>query len=216
MRFRAVLGLLLAGVLLGACGSEYTYVANSDVNTYVRLPAEWQPVDETVLAAAFGLDPGIPVADQGVWLEGYDADPAPSATHLIGPDASAPAVFVLVQAVPQHVRGQISLDGLRDFFQPVSATAREQAAGNPMSQRSGFALLSDEVLTPGDGLRGVHVVYRYRLGGAPAQVFDQTVYINDDASTVYVFVARCSVECYTQRQPEIDRVVSSFTVREGP
>lgn len=75
--------------------------------------------------------------------------------------------------------------------------------------------MSDEVLTPGDGLRGVHIVYRYRIGGGPVQVFNQIAFLNDDASKVYIFVTRCSAECYEQRQEEIENVVSSFTVRES-
>jgi hypothetical protein len=47
-------------------------------------------------------------------------------------------------------------------------------------------------------------------------VFDQTVYVNDDASKLYMFFVRCSTECYEQRRQEIESVVSSFTVREGP
>ena len=64
------------------------------------------------------------------------------------------------------------------------------------------------------GCAGCTSVYRYRIHGGPAQVFDQTVYVNDDASKLYMFYVRCSAECYEQRQQEIANVVSSFTVRE--
>ena len=77
-------------------------------------------------------------------------------------------------------------------------------------------MLSDTVLTPGDGVRGVHTVFNYRTGTNPLQVMDQTVYINDDASKLYLFFVTCSTECYQQRQKEITSVVSSFTVREKP
>ena len=46
------------------------------------------------------------------------------------------------------------------------------------------------------------------------QMIDQTAYLNDDASKLYMFFVRCSTECYEQRKGEIDRAVSSFTVRE--
>ena len=75
---------------------------------------------------------------------------------------------------------------------------------NPASPFTGFPLVSDEVLTPGDGLRGVHSVYRYRIRGGPPQVFDQIAYTNDDASKLYMFYVRCSAECYEQRKQEID------------
>lgn len=224
MRFRT--GQRSAGVLIASilcllmtvsCGSpKYTYVANSEERTYVRLPVDWRAVDADELAAALGLDTGAALSEQGLWLEGYDADLLPSAAHLFGPHAPAPTGLLLVQDVAAPARGQYSLDRLRDLFQPTSETGRRALAQNPGSPLTDFALLADEVLTPGDGIRGVRVVYRYRVGGGPMQVFDKTAYVNDDASKLYVFVARCSSECYGRHQEEIERAVSSFTVLEGP
>lgn len=202
-------------VLLASCGGPaFTYVTNSEDRTYLRIPNSWRPIDQHELTEAIGLDPSLDEREQGFWLAGYDADPSPSTDHLLGPHASAPAVFIAVQNVPPAARGQISLDGMRDLFWPVSPTARQQAAANPFAQFSSFLLISDEVLTPDEGLRGVHTVYRYRIQGGPAQVFDQIVYVNDDASKLFIFYIRCSSECYEQRRQEIENVVSSFTVRE--
>lgn len=223
MRFRTAQGVIvvrfvaiLAILGVAGCGaSEYTYITNSDDRTYLRIPTSWQAVGEDELVLALGMDPDIPVADQGVWIAAYDAAPSPSAANLLGPHVAEPIVFVFVQDVPPRIRGQYSLDRLRDLFQPVSPMARQQAGADPASILSNFALLADEVLTPVDGIHGVHVVYRYRISGGPYQVFDKIALVNDDASKLYVFVARCSAECYGQRRPEIDRVVSSFTVLEG-
>jgi hypothetical protein len=206
--------LALVAVLSGCGAPEYTYVTNSTDRTYLRIPNSWQPIDEKALDEAIGLDPTSKDSQDGFWLEGYDADTTPSPDHLFGQHAAAPAVFIGVRAVPETARGQISLDLLRDLFRPVSATARAEAAMNPASTFTGFELMDDEVLTPGDGLRGVHVVYRYRIGGGPSQVFDQIAYVNDDASKLYMFYVRCATDCYRQRKQEIANVVSSFTVRE--
>jgi hypothetical protein len=214
---RELLLALLAAAALAACGApQYHYVANSEDRTYVRVPASWSPIDARELGAVFGLDPTVEEAERGFWLEGYDADATPSAAHLVGPHTAAPVVFVGVRDVPQQARGQISLDVLRDLFRPVSPTARQRVAADPTSPFSGFTLISDEVLTPDEGLRGVRSVYGYRIQGGPTQVFDQTVYVNDDASKIYMFLARCSQQCYEERRQEIESVVSSFTVREGP
>ncbi|OLT10364.1 hypothetical protein BJF78_29105 [Pseudonocardia sp. CNS-139] len=214
----AVVGLALAAALLvGACGGPaWTYVTNSEDRTYLRLPNSWRPIDTAELGAAIGLDPTVDTRQQGFWLAGYDASPDPSTAHLLGPHSEDPAMFVGVRDVPPSLRGQVSLDLLRDYFRPVSDEARQQASANPMSPYSGFGLIADEVLTPGDGLRGVHTVYQYRIQGGPAQVFDQTLYVNDDASKVFMLFVRCSTQCYEQRQSEITNVVSSFTVRENP
>ena len=163
---------------------------------------------------AIGFDPTLTEEERGLWFEAYDADTAPSPVHLFGPSAPAPAAFVGVQQIPETARGQFSLDRLRDLFYPVSPSARQAAELDPTSGVSDFVLVSDDVLTPGKGLRGVHSVFRYRVGDGPMQMMDQTAYLNDDASKLYMFFVRCSTECYEQRQKEIGTVVSSFTVRE--
>ena len=205
----------LVAVLAGCGSPEYTYVTNSEDRTYVKLPTTWRQIDERALTDAIGIDPAISEEERGLWLAGYDADSSPSPLHLFGPSAPAPAAIVAVQQVPESVRGQYSLDKLRDLFYPVTAESRDAAALDPTSDLTDFALVSDEVLTPGDGLRGVRSVFRYRIDGGPLQMIDQTNYLNDDASKLYMLFVRCSTECYEKRQQEIDGVVSSFTVRES-
>jgi hypothetical protein len=211
-----VTAVLAVMTLLAGCGApQYTYVTNSADRTYVKLPTTWRPIDKKALDAAIGLDPTLTDQERGLWLEGYDADSSPSPLHLFGPSASAPAAFVSVQQIPESARGQFSLDKLRDLFYPVSPSARQAAEMDPTSGLTDFALVRDEVLTPGHGLHGVHSVFRYKMGDGPLQMIDQTAYLNDDASKLYMFFVRCSTECYQQRQQEIGNVVSSFTVRES-
>jgi hypothetical protein len=88
---------------------------------------------------------------------------------------------------------------------------RGGARGVPTSGVTDFVLVSDEVLSPRDGLRGVHSVFRYRVGDGPMQMRDQAAYLNDDASKLYMFFVRCSTECYEQRREEIGNMVSSFS-----
>ena len=205
---RALLLLSVAALvaLLAGCGSpEYTYVTNSTDRTYLKVPASWRPIDDKAMNDAIGFDPTLTEEERGLWFEAYDADADPSPMHLFGPTAAAPAAFVGVQPIPESARGQ---------FYPVSASAQEAAEMDPTSGVSDLALVADEVLTPGNGLRGVHSVFRYRVGDGPMQMMDQTAYLNDDASKLYMFFVRCSTECYEQRQKEIGNVVSSFTVRE--
>ena len=169
----AVAGLvLLAAVLLAGCGAPaYTYVKNSADHMYVKIPASWHSIDQKDLDDAIGLDPAEDASSRGLWLQAYDAAETPSPLHLFGSSATEPAALVSVQQVPESSRGGLSLDGLRDFFFPVSPTARQNSQ-NP--QLTGFGLVTDDVLTPGDGLRGVHTVFRYSLGGGPPQMMDQT------------------------------------------
>jgi hypothetical protein len=74
-------------------------------------------------------------------------------------------------------------------------------------------LLRDDVLTPHAGLRGVRVTFNYRLLGGTLDTFDQTAYINNDASKEYVLLIRCTARCYRARAAELDAIAKSFTVR---
>ncbi|GEL18401.1 hypothetical protein [Pseudonocardia asaccharolytica] len=208
----AIVAVLLA--LVGCGAPSFTYVANSAEHTYIKVPASWRPIDQRQLAEILGIDPAA--GDQGFWMEAYDADSQPSPSHLFGPDAAHPVVFVSVQTIPEDVRGQLGLDHIRDLVYPVSPTARQQLEFSGSSTLSDFTLITDEVLTPGHGVRGVHSEYQYRIQEGPLQVIDQIGYLNDDASKLYLAFARCSAQCFQQREQEIESVISSFTVREQP
>ncbi|MCF7552094.1 hypothetical protein [Pseudonocardia sp. WMMC193] len=209
--------VVAALTLLVGCGApSWTYVTNSADRTYLKVPTSWKQVDPAQVASQLGVE-SADDSSQGVWIEAYDSDAQPSLNHIIGETAQSPAILVTVQPIPEESRGQISLDTVRDFIYPVSQSARQQMQlGGATSGLTGFTLLGDEVLTPGDGIRGVHSVFSYRVNGGEPQIFDQTGYLNDDASKLYLALARCSVDCFEKRQSEIDGVVSSFTVREGP
>ncbi|SDF45176.1 hypothetical protein [Pseudonocardia oroxyli] len=213
----AVVAVVAALTLLVGCGApSWTYVTNSADRTYLKVPTSWKQVDPAQVASQLGVE-SADDSSQGVWIEAYDSDAQPSLNHIIGEAAESPAILVTVQPIPEESRGQISLDTVRDFIYPVSQSARQQMQlGGAASGLTGFTLLGDEVLTPGDGIRGVHSVFSYRVNGGEPQIFDQTGYLNDDASKLYLALARCSVDCFEKRQSEIDGVVSSFTVREGP
>jgi hypothetical protein len=211
-----VAALAVAIVLtLAGCGRpQFTYVTNSADNTYLKVPTSWQQIDPQQFTDVLGAPPADSSAE-GTWIVGYDADTRPALDHMFEPHVVAPVVVVSVDAVPENARGQISLDVVRDFRYPVSASAREQLAFvGEASGLSDFTLLADQVLTPGHGVRGVHTVFSYRVAGGPPQVFDQVGYINDDASKLYLAIARCSADCFEQRRQEIENVVNSFTVRE--
>ena len=209
-RLTAACAVALAGVLAAGCaGPSWTYVTNSADRTYMKVPTTWHQVDGTALAGKLGIKPS------SAWFTAYDADATPSADHLFGPATASPIMFVYVRDVPESARGGFSLDTLRDMINPVSPSAQQQASmmSAPGEQ---VTTISAQVLTPGHGLHGVHVVYGKRSPLGSPQVYDQTGYLNDDSSKIYLFVVQCSVDCYQQRQKEITNVVSSFTVRETP
>ena len=187
--------------LVAGCGSpEYTYLTNSTDRTYLKVPTTSRQIDGKAMDDAIGFDPTLSEEERALCAT---ADVAPSPVHLFGPSAPAPAAFVGVQQIPETAHGQFSVDRLRDLFYPVSPSARQAAELDPTSGVTDFVLVSDQVLTPGKGLRGVHSVFRYRVGEGPMQMMDQTAYLNDDASKLYMFFVRCST--VLRAAPEGDR-----------
>jgi hypothetical protein len=212
----ALLAVILGCGGLGAAAAcsapQFTYVKNTTHRTYFKVPASWRLIDEKALKQSSGATPA-PESDGG-WAIAYDAAQDPSAAHLVARNTAEPIVYASVQPVPEEGREQISLDSLRDLLLPVTPAARAASSASGTSF-SGFILISDAELTAQPGFRGVHEVFQYRVQGGPLQTFDETVYMNKDASKVYALLLRCSNECYQARRAEVETVTGSFTVKEG-
>jgi hypothetical protein len=207
-----IVGCAALDAAAGCAAPDHTYVANSANKTYFKVPASWHEIDQRALKPA-AAGPSPTPSGSGEWVVAYDAAKAPSPAHLIASDTPDPIVYVSVQQSPTAQPGQVSLDKLRDLVLPVTAAARS-TAGTATPTISDFTLISDSVLTQQSGIKGVHEVFQYRLGGGPLQTFDQTAYTNTKQSKVYLMFLRCSSECYQARQAELDSVTSSFTVRD--
>jgi hypothetical protein len=205
-----ILGCAVTGAASGCAPPNHTYVANRANRTYFKVPASWHEIDQKALKPTpTGASP-TPGSDSE-WISAYDAAIAPSAAHLVANDTPDPIVYVSVQPLSSEAGGQVSLDNLRDLVLPVTATAR--SAGT--TTFSDFNLVSDSVLTPKSGLRGVHEVFQYKVGGGPLQTFDQTAYTNKVGNKVYLMLLRCSSACYQARHAELESVTGSFTIQES-
>ena len=205
-------------ILVSACGTpSYHYVKNSEEQLYFKVPRHWERVDQESLDRfeLQGVDKSSRAArvlDELTWSIAYEDADEPSPTHVLA-GTDQPVVYARVQRLLEPQRNSVSFDSLRNLVLPVTESAREAAKANEVLP-PGFELIDDEVVTPRAGLRGVHVVFNYTLGTA-LQTFDQTAYVNDDASRIYLLLVRCTAACYDERRAELREVVRSFTVRES-
>jgi hypothetical protein len=215
-----VTALVIAATTVVACGAaDYTYVKNSGERTYFKVPSTWHRVDQAALDDIFRSEhpdsQAASVRNQMVWSIAYDADGKPSPLHLFTGDSDEPFVYATVRHLTTAQRDAISFDTLRNAVLPVTDDARMSAlqAGAPLES---FELLADDVVKPGAGIRGVHVVFNYRVAGHPElNTFEQMAYLNDDTSRMYLMLVRCSAPCYRDRQSELHAVAQSFTVRSS-
>jgi hypothetical protein len=208
-----IVGCAVLGAATGCAAPDHTYVANTANKTYFKVPASWHEIDQQALQPS-PTGPSPTPAPSTEWVVAYDAARAPSVEHLVASDTPDPIVYVSVQPVSTaEAGGQISLDNLRDLVLPVTTTAR--GAATTSTTFTDFKLVSDSVLTPKSGLRGVHEIFQYKVEGGPSQTFDQTAYTNKDGSKVYLMLLRCSNACYQARHAELESVTGSFTIQES-
>lgn len=221
MRVRLTLSALTAVMVSAvvACGgSQFTYVRDEEGRTYFKVPATWKQVDQKSLDTLIFGDQNSAVAQmkkEMAWTIAYDAHEKPSAVHLIDGTGDQPFVFAKVQKLLPQEQNAASLDTLRNAVIPVALPQeeRQKLEQDPNLPFKNFELLSDTILPPKDGIRGVRVIYNYRVNGGPVQTFDQTAYFGGDGSTIHVMLLRCSAECYKKRAEEFDALAQSFTVK---
>jgi len=210
----AGLGLTVLGVMVAACGApQFTYVANSASQTYFKVPGGWHKMSDTAMAHALGGGNSATVPN-GVWSVGYDGSAAPSPAHIFGASSTQPFVLALVEKLSAAASNSMSYNSLRDVFLPVTSADRQSAAKGGF-QLTGFHLLLDSVLTPGQGVHGVRDIFDYTFPNGTTDTFDQVAFTNADNTKLYLLVLHCTASCYARHASEIDTVMTSFTVRSS-
>jgi hypothetical protein len=196
---------LLLGVTVAGCGApQYTYVANSGANTYFKVPYGWHKISAAALKKVTG-------SSSGVWTVAYQAGSRPSASDLLSFGTSQPFVFSEIGTLSATGMNELSYDSLRDFFLPVTSTARSTASSEGFPY-TGFSQIRDQVLTPGQGVHGVRETFDYTDKGV-TDTFDEIALTNPDQTQVYFLVLHCTSSCYSSDKTEINDVMSSFTIR---
>lgn len=207
----AGLWMIVLAVAVSACAApQFTYIANNSVNTYLKVPYSWHKLSDATLASA--MNPGASSQPPGVWSVGYDASAAPSTAHIFGGQTPAPATWVLVAKLTPVQGSAVSDNWLRDLYMPVTPTMRQLAAAQGF-RLTHFRLLSDIVLSPGQGIRGVRDIYKYTYPGGTTDTFDKIALTNAAHTEVYLLVTHCVATCYQRHRSEIETVMTSFTVR---
>jgi hypothetical protein len=212
---------VVGAALVGGCGApQFTYVKNSADKTYFRVPSSWTKIDQGPIDDLFSpVQPGSAAAvlhKQRLWSVAYDADEEPTALHMTSYVSNdVPVVYATVEHLIAVERDAVSFDTMRDFFFPVTGHLRQVAEQNGYELQN-FELLRDQVLTPSAGIRGIRVIFNYQFPTGVIHTFDQTVYANNDTSTLYLMLIRCTSRCYQAHRAEIDAVATSFTVRSTP
>ena len=201
---------LLLGVVLSGCAApQFTYVANSGTSTYFKVPYGWHKISDSSLSSELRTATG---GSGGGWTVAYEAGHKPTAGDFLSFGTAQPFVFAEVGQLNSTASNQLSYDSLRDFFLPVTSTARQNATaqGFPLT---GFKQIRDQTLTLSQGVHGVRETFDYTYTGGTTDTFDEVTLTNADQTVVYLLVLHCTTSCYSTDQSEINDVMSSFTIR---
>ena len=207
---------LLLGVTLAGCAApQFTYVANSssgaNTSTYFKVPYAWHKISDSSLSNELKTATGGSGAG---WTTAYEAGLKPSANDFLSFGTAQPFVFAEVGQLNSTASNQLSYDSLRDFFLPVTSTARQSASaqGFPLT---GFKQIRDQMLSLSQGVHGVRETFNYTYTGNITDTFDEVALTNADQTVVYLLVTHCTSSCYSKDQSQINDVMSSFTIRSS-
>ena len=222
---------MLTLILAGACSkSEFRYVSNSSINTYLKVPAKWKEfkqddlVGAEISAARQANQPSslidVLVNRQFQWRVAFDADPRPSVEHTLSL-AEEPVVEVSVRALEPDERDQVSLAALRNVivnYDEMKAQAAQDLAGKSVGiageTTNSFRPIDEEELHYEDGVRGIRLRYVLRPDPSkPFYAFDQTTLVDSKAERLYVLLIRSGEAQFLRHNQLFTEIAKSFTVK---
>jgi hypothetical protein len=223
--------VVLALVLATACGeSKFRYVSNSDINTYLKVPAEWKVYQQDDLvqaeidAAQQANQPSslidVLINRQFQWRMAFDGDPEPSVEHTLGL-AEEPVVEVSVRTLDRDEHDQVSLASLRNViinYDEMKAGAQAEFTGSGVgiggNSTSTFRPIDEEELHYDGGIRGVRLRYVLRPNAnSPFYAFDQTTLVDSKSERLYVLLIRSGEAQFLRNNQLFTEIAKSFTVK---
>ena len=179
-----------------------------------EIPHGWHQVSGPSLVSQLKAD-GLYAS--GAWQVAYEAGPKPTAADILAFGSTRPFVFAETGTLTSASSTDLPYDVLRDFFLPVTVSARTKAAAVSGYPLTGFRQIRDQMLTLGNGVHGVRETFDYTFTvTGKADTFDEITLINAQQTQVYFLLLHCAIRCYIADQTQINDVMSSFTVSIVP
>ena len=205
----ALLGIALVLGLTGCGESSKLYPASKSEGVFFSVPTNWKALS-TASLNKYEKESTEPegAARQALvkWQIAYTTNKklkVPEVFKLTAP--SQPLVFARVRDLESSEINSVSYNTLRDVIVPVT----QIIAGDDPSAPDFQILVDQEVVQK--GARGVQTVYSFSIDDKE-QTINQTSLMSNDRTTMYIFVVRCTTECYAKNKQKIEEIVSSFTV----
>ena len=209
---RPVIALLGVALVLGltGCGeSSKLYPASKSEGVFFSVPTNWKALS-TASLNKYEKESTEPegAARQALvkWQIAYTTSKKLKVSEVFNLTApSQPLVFARVRDLESSEINSVSYNTLRDVIVPVTSIINGDDPSAP-----DFQILVDQEVVQ-KGARGVQTVYSFSIDDKE-QTINQTSLMSNDRTTMYIFVVRCTTECYAKNKKKIEEIVSSFTV----
>lgn len=209
---KVVLLLVGALALTGCTAPSQKYPGSKSEGVFFTVPYSWREISPKALEK-YQKDTGnTGVMDRLSMVRyeiAYTTDPNIGPHEVFSLSATdKPVAFLRVRTLFPDEVNNISYNVLRNILIPVSQIVTDPKASDPPLD------LVDDYEVADKGARGVRTIYRVTLEGKE-QVIDQTAMTSPDRSILYVFVIRCSTQCYNKNKTLMTKISDSFSVK-GP
>ena len=205
----ALLGIALVLGLTGCGESSKLYPASKSEGVFFSVPTNWKALS-TASLNKYEKESTDPEAESRQalvkWQIAYTTNKklkVPEVFNLTAP--AQPLVFARVRDLESSEINSVSYNTLRDVIVPVTSIINGDDPSAP-----DFQILVDQEVVQ-KGARGVQTVYSFSIDDKE-QTINQTSLMSNDRTTMYIFVVRCTTECYAKNKKKIEEIVSSFTV----
>lgn len=205
-----LLPLVVGALLLSSCTPSKQYAGSKNDGAFFSVPNGWTKVSNSELnkeeAKSTNQD-DLDRLSMVTYQEGFTsaAKITPREVFLLNP-TDHPVVFARIRDLFPEERNAISLNSLRNIILPITSFLD----GSKENDRN-FQLLDDQEIAEKGG-KGVNLVFSFDYDGINETINQSAIYSNDQ-NKIYLFIVRCSSECYNKNQKQIDEIVRSFTVR---
>jgi hypothetical protein len=205
----ALLGTALVLGLTGCGESSKLYPASKSEGVFFSVPTNWKALS-TASLNKYEKESTEPegAARQALvkWQIAYTTSKKLKVSEVFNLTApSQPLVFARVRDLESSEINSVSYNTLRDVIVPVTSIINGDDPSAP-----DFQILVDQEVVQ-KGARGVQTVYSFSIDDRE-QTINQTSLMSNDRTTMYIFVVRCTTECYAKNKKKIEEIVSSFTV----
>jgi hypothetical protein len=205
----ALLGIALVLGLTGCGESSKLYPASKSEGVFFSVPTNWKALS-TASLNKYEKESTEPegAARQALvkWQIAYTTNKKLKVSEVFNLTApSKPLAFARVRDLESSEINSVSYNTLRDVIVPVTQIIEGDDPSAP-----DFQILVDQEVVQ-KGARGVQTVYSFSIDGKE-QTINQTSLMSNDRTKLYIFVVRCTTECYNKNKKKIEEIVSSFTV----